>query len=378
VQRRTLFLTTFSIILLVDILLCGLVLATHAGDPLVFAHIGSRFSSRGTAEDAALLSANPTGYDGQFVYYIARDGFASEPLLDGPSFRFQRILLPLFGGLLSLGKASLVPWTLLLVNIIGHAVGAGLMALLLKDYDAPALLGGLTYGLWIGILFALRLTLTEILCFGFGLAALLACRQNKLLLTVLLLVCSILSKEIGVVFAAGIALHLASQRQWRWAAVNLFTPIAVLGLWWLILRLRFGDLPTQYIAARQVNFFPYGGLISSDNDIIETVMLLLWVAIPNLILLALALRAGWQWWQQRHNQSMTLATALMLMCGGFVLTIPAVTWSDPAAAYRVAMPTVIGGLLFLGQHHRRLLRYFAILWLFALCILLLLPGLWIG
>ncbi len=377
-QRRTLFLTTFFIILLVDMILCGTVLATHGGDPLVFAHIGSRFSSRGTAADAALPAATEVGYDGQFVYYIARDGFASEPLLDGPSFRFQRILLPLIGGVLSLGQDSLVPWTLLLVNIIGHATGAGLMALLLRDYGAQALLGGLTYGLWIGLLFAVRLTLTEILCFGFGLAALLSYRQNRLLLTVILLVCSILSKEIGIVFAAGIALHLASERKWRWSALTLFTPIVILGFWWFILRLHFGDVPTQYIAARQVNFFPYGGLISSENDLIETVMLLIWVAIPNLILLVLALRKLWQWWRERQHQSLTLTTTLMLMCGGFVLTIPAVTWDDPAAAYRVGMPTVIGGLLFLGQHHRRLLPFFAILWLLALCILLLLPTLWIG
>lgn len=371
-QRPTLFFLTFAIILLVDIFLCGLVLTTQGGDPLVFAHLGSRFTSRGSESDVALLAANATGYDGQFVYYIARDGFAAEPLIDGPSFRFQRIMLPLLGGILAFGQASLVPWTLLLVNIVGHATGAGLIALLLRDYGAPALLGGLTYGLWIGILFALRLTLTEILCFAFGLAALLAYRQHKLPLTVLLLICSMLSKEIAIVFAAGIALHLAGQRRWWWMLSTLLAPSMALGLWWLILRLRFGDLPTQYPAARQVTLFPYGGLISADNDWIETLMLLFWVAVPNLILLALALHT---WWQQRN---LTLTTALMLMCGGFVLTIPAVTWSDPAAAYRVAMPVVIGGLLFLGEHHRRLTRYFAILWLTALCILLLLPRLWIG
>ena len=35
-----------------------------------------------------------TGYDGQFAYYIARDGFAAAPNLDNPSWRFQRIIYP--------------------------------------------------------------------------------------------------------------------------------------------------------------------------------------------------------------------------------------------------------------------------------------------
>lgn len=373
-QRRSLFLLTFLIILAVDVVLCGLTLATHDSNPLVFAHIGTRFSNRGTAEDAAMLAANQTGYDGQFVYYIARDGFDAEPLIDDPSFRFQRILLPLLGGLLSFGNDALVPWALLLINIIGHAAGAGLIALLLHEDRAPALLGGLTYGLWIGILFAVRMTLTEILCFGLGLAALLAYRQQRLVLTALLLVGSMLAKEMGIVFAAAIALHLASERRWGWSLVMVLAPTAALGVWWLILRQQFGGMPTQNIAARQVSLIPYGGIIaaSEENNWVETFMLLLWVAVPNLILLFLAVRNIWQ------SRSVSVISALMLMCGGFVLTIPAVTWVDPVAAYRVAMPTLIGGLLFLGNYHQRMMRYFAVLWLTGLCILLLLPQLWIG
>src|SRR5690606_20505728 len=111
---------------------------------------------------------------------------------------------------------------------------------------------------------------------------------------------------------------------------------------------------------------------TAENNWVETLMLLLWIAVPNLILLFLAVKNIWQ------SRSVSLVSALMLMCGGFVLTIPAVTWVDPVAAYRVAMPTLIGGLLFLGNYHQRMMRYFAVLWLTGLCILLLLPQLWIG
>ena len=76
----TMFLMTS---LVVFVILCA------GGDPLDLVQIGTMFSEG---------KQNGTeGYDGQFVYYIARNlnPHQVKDYLDVPAYRYQRILLPL-------------------------------------------------------------------------------------------------------------------------------------------------------------------------------------------------------------------------------------------------------------------------------------------
>lgn len=366
-SRRAFFIVS-GITLLFSAALCVLVLVTHDGDPVTFAHVGTMFTNR--------VAENPdpdetVGYDGQFVYFIARDGADALPLIDGPSFRFQRILFPLAGRVLALGQPDLVPWSLLLINLAAHALGAGMMALLLMQYRVSAVLGGLTYGLWIGLLFAVRLNLTEVLCFALGIAAILSYRSAQFRLTVILLMLSTITKEIGLVFAAGLALHAFSQKKRGWAILMAGAPFLLLMVWWAILRLMFGDTPTQYPAAR-LQIIPFLGAFTADTDPIELVMLLIWLIVPAVILLLMGAKKVWE------KRTFTLSTALIFPMIGFAATLSTSTYGDPAAAYRVAMPIVIGGLFLLAEHYPRHFKGFCALWLSALIILPLLPQLWIG
>lgn len=349
-------------------ILCALVLISRSGDPVAFAVTGTRFTNR----TAAVQDPNITvGYDGQFVYYIARDGAASLPLLDGPSFRMQRILYPMVGRILALGQPTLVPWALLVINLVAQSIGAGLMAVLLSNYPrTPAILGGITYGLWVGLIFALRLTLTEILCFALALGAILAYRKQHFRTTVMLLMFSAITKEIGLVIAAGLALHAFFQKQRRWALLMFGAPLFLLMVWWGFLRLMFGDVPTQYPAAR-FEFIPLRGMFTGRTDAVELIMLTLWIAIPTLILFVLAV---WTLWQKR---ALSMSTSLVLAAAGFVFIMPGVSWEDPMAAYRVATPIVIAGLLLLGEHFPKQVKWFCILWLSALALAALLPALWL-
>src|SRR5690606_40616249 len=97
------------------------------GSPLALVTLGTRFS------DGDLQGETGTeGYDGQFVYYIARDPGDAERFLDVPAYRFQRILLPILGRVLAFGQNDLLPWSLLLINLgrascrerVGSSVGA--------------------------------------------------------------------------------------------------------------------------------------------------------------------------------------------------------------------------------------------------------------
>ncbi|MCL4256829.1 MAG: hypothetical protein KJ043_23930, partial [Anaerolineae bacterium] len=74
----------------------------------------------------------------------------------------------------------------------------------------------------------------------------------------------------------------------------------------------------------------------------------------------------------------TLPLWLLLPCIGFVLTMPDVSWRDPAAAYRVAVPIVLGGMIFVARYYPTKLKWLVAWWLPASLILLMLPEVWTG
>lgn len=95
-------------------------LALHGLDPLWFVWIGDRFAN--------LDPSGGTGYDGQFIYYLASDGLGALAHLDTPVYRLQRILLPTLLRVLTFGSPLLIPWALIAVNLAAIVLTAWLLA----------------------------------------------------------------------------------------------------------------------------------------------------------------------------------------------------------------------------------------------------------
>lgn len=327
------------------LLLCLFILIDAGGDPLSFAFIGTRFSE-GDPDGTV-------GYDGQFFYFIARDGADAVPYIDGPAFRYQRILYPVVSRALALGQADAVPWTLILVNVLAHSGGAALLAFLLAARGVSPWYA-LIYVVWIGGLYGVRFNLAEPLCFALGLAALVAYRHQRLRWTALLLVLATLTKELGLIFAGALALHAFSQRRWGWSVLLAGAPLLAFLLWWGFLALWLPDRPTQYPAAR-FSRVPFGGLFYAE-DALEFALLLIWLVIPALLLLMGALRQMWR------RRAIPLEAALVVTSVGFLAIMPGVSWEDPVAAYRVGMAIIPAGVLLAARFYPRWLRWLALLW----------------
>ncbi len=372
-QTNSHAITIVSMITLIfTITISTLVLSTNDFDPTAFAHIGTRFSEgdpNGTV-----------GYDGQFSYFIARDGAGAIPFLDGPTLRYQRIIYPLTGRVFSFGQDNWVGWSLLVVNILAHSAGTVALAFLLhKAGRSP--FWALMYAFWIGNLFALRFMLNEPLCFAFALGAIIAYQKKQYRWTIVLLILSTLTKEIGAVIAGGLAFHAALGRgQWQWAGMIFGAPVLAFLTWWGVMRMWLGTLPTIYPSAK-IHFIPFEGLFFVFEDtpeigfvgqFIKFMMLALFLGLPALILTLLALYRMWK------TREVTLASALMLAGGTFVMVMPDVSWVDLVAAYRVGVPAILTGILFVGTHYPNRLRVLAFSIMPASLILLLLPQLWLG
>ena len=167
------------------------------------------------------------GYDGQFYFAIAHDPFLRNPdtvaSLDD-TLRYRRILYPVSAWLLSAGHPALLPYTLILVNVIAAgALIAVLSAVALRSQLNPywALLVALFGGVWMPI----TRDLTEPLQLVFLAAGMAAGSAGLVLL-------ASLAKETAAVALVTELLRTLRARLWRQAGAFTAATIAVLG--WVI------------------------------------------------------------------------------------------------------------------------------------------------
>lgn len=326
-------------------LFAGYMLSLSDWDPVSFALVGTRFSEGDPS--------GTTGYDGQFFYFIARDGLNAVPLIDGPSLRYMRILYPFLARVVGLGQPLLVPWALIAINLLAYSTGTGLLACLLIRWGRSGW-WALVYSVWIGGLFVLRLDLSELLCVALSLAAVAAYEHERLALSVILLVLACLTKELGLVFAGGLAFyHAVERRRWLQAGLIVSIPLTAFMTWLGVMWLWLGEWPTRYPAAH-LHIPLYGWFVIPDPTV--KVMTGGWLMAPALLLVVDAMV------RVVRSRSVSLGTALLLAGGGFVLVMPDLAWEDPIAAFRVGMPLVVGGIAYLAHHRPRLLPAAAALW----------------
>jgi len=315
-----------------------------------------------------------TGYDGQFAFYIAAYGASATPLLDGATLRYQRIVYPMTARALAFGRADFTLYTLIGINITAHSVGAGLLAYLIAKkpaWRAKPLQMIIPFGfsLYFGAMIAVRLDLNEPLCIALGLGAVVAYTHQRWRSTVVLLILSTLTKEIGLVFAVGLALYTFFNAPLGWAIYLVLPPAVAFLAWWGVLYITFDTLPTVYPAAQNIRLIPFNGLFAEETPV-EFIMLMIWIALPTVILIGMALR------RIVVTRALSLSTALVLVSAAWVAFMPDVTWVDPVAAYRVAVPIVVSGLYFASDGKRGGALLFTILWASSFMITLITPGVW--
>ena len=333
------------ITLLITAAWCAWVWFEADQDFKVFAWLGTYF----TEDDP---NGN-IGYDGQFYYLIARDGADSIPILDGASFRLQRILYPLVGRLLAFGQPDFVGFTLILINVVAHSITTGLLAYLVSRTGVNPY-WTLFYAVWYGALVGVRFDLTEPLCFVLAMGAIVAVLHQRYWLTLILLVLSVFAKEIGVVFAVGIALWLLQQRKWLWVILYAVVPVTLLLGWWQVLYSWLNESPMSYPGAK-FSLIPFGGMILI-RDALDLFFAVLWLLAPMAFI-------TWFWLHQLiQTRRLSLNMALWFVSVGFVATLAGAVWQDPVATYRVATPVVLVGYWLVCEHFPRYHRVFVFWW----------------
>ncbi len=332
-------------------LIVALVIINAEGDPLALARLGTRFSindPEGTA-----------GYDGQFVYYIARDLRPDDVSahLDVPAYRYQRILMPLLARLLSFGNLGALPWVLAAIGIIAQSLGTWGVASLLKRWDVNPWYA-LVYGVWVGFVLAVRLDLPEPLAYSLIVAALMAILNEKHGPAWMLYGLALFAKEVTIVFVAAQSLVYLWRRQWRSAfGLGLLTllPYGLFQFWlWRIFGAlglgSGGDMATPF------EWIPLMGLIRIGAYSPKLLLASLVVFGPFLLL-----PAFWGLWvvgkkvSQRQINLIDLAFALNALV---ILFLPFSTFREPGGLLRFSCGLVLALILFVGRgRYQKILRY---------------------
>ena len=350
------WITPTSVVAVFCLLFLGIVILSAGTDPLVLAEIGTRYS-QGDINGSE-------GYDGQFVYYIARDlrPVHVSPLLDVPAYRFQRILLPLLSRLLSFGSIQLVGWMLPAVNLAGHILGVCALSKLLVDHGVNRWYA-LVYGLWIGFLLALRLDLPEPLAYGLVAAALLAEKRGNLRASWIYYGLALFAKEVVVFFVLAQLLVYLLKRRWDQAAGMTAVSLLPFGLFQLWLWRVFGQfgLGSGGEMATPFELIHFMGIWRIGSYSLLFLGAILVIYLPYIILPTLwGLWQGIKRWRHREVEVVTMT----LLLNAFVLlALPFSTYREPNAAFRFISGMLLAALLFAARYRlNKALRY-SWLWL---------------
>lgn len=213
--------------------------------------------------------AAQNGYDGQFYYRIALDPLDLHRTAHGITLdsaeRLGRIGYPALAWVVSLGgRPGLVPWALVVVNILALVAIAWVGALLAAD-SGRSPWWGLAFSGFCAFEFSFARDLCEPTAAAFALAALLALRRRRFLGAALLFTAAGLCRETALIYVGGWLAYRAYavlRRRRPVGAPDLawLVPLAGFGAWQLIVAGSYGRLPLT-AASGPNESLPFVGLV---------------------------------------------------------------------------------------------------------------------
>jgi hypothetical protein len=339
------------------------------GDIRSFVHVGQRFldRSRQTAHPIQLEPGFPVytdgqsdGYDGEFVFFIARDPLHAYQVVDVPGYRYGRILLPLLARALSFGDPGRIPAALLAINFFWLVVGTGaLAAWLVRRGQSPLL--ALLFGFYPGLFVSLQFDLTEPMSYGLAALGVLlldvaGCRRR--LWAGIVFGLAALTREVAVVFGACFALGLLLEgvgRDGWWPRVRRNLPPALeLGLpavlpitaWLAFTNLALGQWGPSTPPFERVPFLGILHWLSAGVPAGQVSNLEL-VAVPAAICTAVCLAALWRRALSVEWLVLAANTAVVVMMSRY-------QWVDYTAAGRAAAGMALAAAVYAPVSRRAL------------------------
>jgi hypothetical protein len=343
----------------------------RTGDPTTLIVAGQDFVAPELLPPDAYVFPQ-TGYDGQFVFYIAQDpllrgtaasrGAQTSPHVDHIAYRYQRILLPALGWLSSWGHPRILEWTLPLINILA-VLGAGfLLARFLSARGRTPWLS-LVYMLSLGVLAGVVNDLADPLAASLFVAATVWWLEDRQWPAILALSGCLLARELYLIpVAAVVALELLRRRR---RGLQWLIPLGVYAVWQVYLRAALASPLVPDDAARP-SPIPLLGAARKVHAVLtrDYVGAANWEVLFVGLVLAIALyfvvrSAGVLDWVRRHRTIPSRETLLPLVALASVVTVPFLTkelWNYIPSYSRYTAPAAGMLVLLYAVSRERALR----------------------
>lgn len=342
--------------LLVMSLLVAAVIIIEGEGPLALARLGTRYSLGDPA--------GTEGYDGQFVYYIARnpDPQAVRPFLDVPAYRYQRILLPMLGWVLSFGVETWLPWVLVTLGVLSQAAGVWGVARLFEAWGTSVWYA-LVYGLYAGFSLAVRLDLPEPLAYGLVAWGLYAHLRNKTWLSALLMGLALLAKETVVFFPLALLADHLWNRRWRPAALLAGIALLPYALFQVWLWATFGQpgIGSGGAMATPFEAIPFWGLLQVGRYSQVYLLMMLVVFGPAILLPTL-----WGLWVATRKLLAGDGNFVVfgLLANALVMAfLPFSTYRETGGLLRFSCGLALAVLLFAACYKQQRVLNYSVFWL---------------
>jgi hypothetical protein len=205
------------------------------------------------------------GHDGKFFFVQANDPWILDPeenaaILDLPLYRSQRMLYPVLAGVGGILTAGGVVWGLLIVNLLAIGFGTGAVALLATEMGGSAW-WGLSFVLNVGLISEMTIDGAGVVSSLLAFLAVLMVLRERMVPAYVCLSLAVLSREVMLVAAAGVAFWLWRNNRRREAAMAAALPASAAILWAVYLRLRI-DFETGVDQVQGIGF-PFKGLVQA-------------------------------------------------------------------------------------------------------------------
>lgn len=361
------------VLLLGGAMIAGRLFSAAEGDASRFVVAGARYTSRHDAP-ADLHVFRGNGYDGQFVYRLARDPLDLADRADGITFdvamRRQRIMYPAVVFAVTLGAGSAVPWALILVNLAALGAVAGFGGAIARDAGRHAFWGVLP-AIYFGLVFSTARDLTEVVESAFLLGGLVALRRERWWIAALAMSAAVLARETALIavvaYGAWRVVEIVRHRRRVGKPDGAWlVPLVAFGSWQLVCAAA-GPLP---IATRGGNgtTWPFRELASGAGHWIDYLSQgsgVLFVA-ESLTLLGVFAIALWSLPGARATPYEKIA-AVASIAIAFCATTPVGAWREHADLRIFADAFVLSSVVILGARRRTLPVVPIVTGLVALC-----------
>ena len=234
-------------------------------DPTIFLALGKQAPIQTEYARELLGDVTPRtlgGHDGKYFFAQANDPWHLDPythaaVLDRPIYRGQRMLFPMLAGGFGLFPPHVVVWAMLVTNLLAIGVGSLFAARLAVHRGASPWLG-LAVPLNIGLIFEVYVGGAGIVAYVLCLGAVSFLEEDRSWAAAALLAGAALSREVMLVFAAGVfVLFWISERRAWWRFVTV--PVVAMAFWHLYLRYRLAGV-TGVGGGPQIFAVPFTGM----------------------------------------------------------------------------------------------------------------------